>query len=251
MEETYETIMNREEEPPDIWSLAANAPQSNFRTWFSLGKRDPKRVKPTIPECPEVAQVCIENLISVLYYKLTPPLQVLPMSDLIKALKFLLIGIPSDFFILKDNQFEYQPTVSIKGITPETLGKFSRHFILSGNCYRALRQLAAETDYPNNGFIFKEFCDSINRFLDYYRVAANKCLPDSANAFQYEVRTEKMRRQIVILAKISKVHPEMRDDIPNGVTLLNYLYLETLKIQPNLVMSFYSILYSCCQVYVL
>ncbi|KAF7285504.1 hypothetical protein GWI33_010602 [Rhynchophorus ferrugineus] len=179
-----------------------------------------------------------------------------PKKQFVKDLKYLLVGMPSETFNLNNqDEFFLSPGILVDGITPDAIERYCNEFMFSGICYRALNKMATPDPttrkYKYSGYVFTEFCDSMSRYLQFYRTAVMS-IPDTTNYLTFFEKTQPLQMQISTLASICKVGPYSCDsvEIPHGVALLNYLYQKTLDvIDKNLLMVLYSILYPCCQTY--
>lgn len=163
--------------------------------------------------------------------------------------------MPTESFDFNDNrEFYLIPDVAVEGISDRTLKYFCNDLLFSGNCYNALSKLCTPTwdtrTYKYEGIIFKEFCESIERYLQFFRVAVFT-IPDTLNYTQFDEETRHLQTQISVLASVCKVGPYMSsEDVPNGIDLLNYLYLKILDVMDQKVLAaLFSILFPCCQVY--
>lgn len=98
--------------------------------------------------------------------------------------------------------------------------------------------------------VFQEFCESIKRYLSYYRVAV-LAISEKSNLTSIRAVVKRLLPHISCLASICKVGPYKESkNLPNGVALLNYLYQNILSVfNKDVLMVLFSVLYPCCQVY--
>ncbi|CAH1116129.1 unnamed protein product [Phaedon cochleariae] len=244
----------------NIWELASKSKYCDRRNWESYGYPEPDKERPFLSELGALSSLWVENLESLYMFKLFKDGTVFnsrmrPRKAFIKDSKYLLVGMASESFTFDDNgEFYLVPGISVDGIAPDTLNRYCRDLTFSGTCYKALSKMSA----PNldtginkcQGYIFKEFCESISRYLEFHRTAAFN-IPDSIHFLQFHEKTRQLQWQIATLASICKVGSFHRaEDIPHGVALLNYLYQKVLTLTDEKTISvLYSILYPCCQIY--
>ncbi|KAG5898433.1 hypothetical protein JTB14_036516 [Gonioctena quinquepunctata] len=244
----------------NIWELASKLKYCDRRNWESFGYPEPDKERPFLSELGELSSLWVENLESLYMFKLFRDgtvfsSRMVSRKGFIRDLKFLLVGMASESFNFDgDGQFYLVPGVNVDGIAPDTLNSYCRDILFCGTCYKALNRMSTPNPdtgkYKYLGFIFIEFCESINRYLKFYQTATFN-IPDSMNFLEFHEKTHQLQMQISTLASICKVGPYMRmEEIPHGVALLNYLYQKVLSLTNQKIISvLYSILYPCCQVY--
>ncbi|RZB39557.1 gamma-tubulin complex component 6, partial [Asbolus verrucosus] len=105
-------------------------------------------------------------------------------------------------------------------------------------------------EYKQDGYIFAELCQSIQRYLEFYRTAIIS-LPDTIGLLKLHERTNRLRNHLTTLTSICKLGPYSESErMPHGVSLLNYLYQTVLNLtDKNVLLVLYAILFPCCQVY--
>lgn len=97
----------------------------------------------------------------------------------------------------------------------------------------------------------QELCDSINRYLGYYRLAVQSISEENCNLLSVQNYVRPLLSQLTVVASVCKVGPFTESSrLPNGVSLLNYLYQKTVELtDKETIMVLYSILYPCVQTY--
>ncbi|KAK9887922.1 hypothetical protein WA026_000224 [Henosepilachna vigintioctopunctata] len=244
----------------DIWEIAATEKYSWRRNWENYGLPEPEKEPIFLSELGDLSSLWIDNLHSIYLPKLfkegivfRPDIKC--KKDFIRDLKYLLIGLASQSFTYNDfGELVLIPEITLEGITEDTLEVYSKDFTLGGTCYKALYEISIPDLHTNkyrcSGFIFAELCESLNKYLRFYRTAIMS-MSDSINLLDFTEKTSHLRKQIITLASICKVGPyKESEEIPHGVDLLNYLYQKiTEVIDRKIILVLYSILYPCCQIY--
>lgn len=98
---------------------------------------------------------------------------------------------------------------------------------------------------------FKELCESIKRYLAFYRFAILS-LPDTTNLLFLHNRILKLKQQLDVLSSLHKVGPYKKsgEEVPRGIKLLNHIYKSVLNVtNENVALILYSMFNPCCQVY--
>uniref|UniRef100_A0A1Y1L2S9 Gamma-tubulin complex component 6 n=2 Tax=Photinus pyralis TaxID=7054 RepID=A0A1Y1L2S9_PHOPY len=250
--------MNISDQNLNIWEVASRSPPSAQRTWEEFGYSCTKREFPFLCESiPETtAWVC--KLSSQVERWGTPKpdaRNVLTSQRFVRDIKYLLVGIEAKSFLVKaDGEMMIKPGISVEGLSPGALKSYSDDLVFCSRCYKGLDALCSQNPFTlketNNGYIFFELCESIKRYLSYYRLAILS-IPNSFNLLMLHQHTRQLRKYVTALASICKVGPYKKSmTIPHGVALLNYLFQQVMSLtDTNLIMVLYSILYPCCQVY--
>ncbi|XP_060522335.1 gamma-tubulin complex component 6 isoform X2 [Cylas formicarius] len=243
-----------------ILELASQVEYSSRRTWESYGLSFPDKEKPFMSELGELSSLWVENLQSLYFThrdaNFNVQLRIKPKVELIKQLKYALVGVPFDLFgVGKRGVFFLKPDVLIDGVTRNTLERYCADFSFCAACYRALSDVATPDSYTwqhkRPGYIFKEFCEGVGSYLRFYRVAVF-AVPDRTPLLEFHRRTASIRAQIATLASVCKVGPfeSSADTVPHGVALLNYLYKRVLELRDEKLRHVvYAVLYPCCQIY--
>ncbi|CAG9863087.1 unnamed protein product [Phyllotreta striolata] len=262
-EKEFFNRINLEEAPKrteNIWELASTLKYSERKTWESYGYPQPDKEPPFLSELGPLSSLWVENLQSLYLYKIFKDgavfkSRLVSRKDFIRDLKYLLVGMASECFSFDENGIFYLiPNISIEAITPDALTNYTRELIFVGTCSKALYKMSTpnlETGrYKHPGYVYTEFCESINRYLKFYQ-AAIFSISNDTNFLQFLEKTYDLRLQINTLASICKVGPYMRStETGNAVEILNYLYQKVHSLKNHKVIYvLYSILYSCCQVY--
>ncbi|XP_057668490.1 gamma-tubulin complex component 6 [Diorhabda carinulata] len=246
--------------PEDIWELASKLKYSTRRTWESFGYPEPDKEPPFMSELGALSSLWVENLESLYMFRLFKDgavfnTRTIPRKEFIKDLKCLLVGLASESFGFDElGQFYLVPGISVEAITPEALTHYCKDLIFTGTCCKALNKLSTlniETGkYKYQGYVYTEFCESVNRYLKFYQTAVCS-IPDSVKFLQFHEKTYQLRLQVNTLASVCKIGPyTVSEETENGVALLNYLYHKVLSLNnEKVIYVLYSILYPCCQVY--
>ncbi|KAJ8949056.1 hypothetical protein NQ318_016958 [Aromia moschata] len=246
--------------PEDIWETASKMKYSARRNWENFGYPEPDKEPPFLSELGDLSSLWVENLESLYIVKLFRDENIFNSTMksrriFIGDLKYLLVGMSSDSFgVDQRGEFYLLPRVTVNGITPDSLERYCSDLMFAGTCYMALHKMSIPDPhtgkYKYDGYIFAEFCESINRYLTFYRTAIFD-ISDTTNYLQFHEYTYQLRLQISAIASICKVGPYMEsEEIPHGIALLNYLYQKVLTLtEGKVITALYSILYACCQVY--
>ncbi|KAL1497752.1 hypothetical protein ABEB36_008656 [Hypothenemus hampei] len=246
----------------NIWDIVVKMPLPLRRNWESYGCGPPEKEKPFLSELGELSSLWMENLESLYQANnLIPSFTIInnkikSRKVFIQELKYLLMGIPSETFNLSTKeQFFMSPGIMVEGITPDALEWYCNSFLLSGTCYRALNQIATKNEntrkFQHHGYVFTEFCQSLARYLQFYRTAVIS-VPDDINFLSFHNKINEIQKQISVLASICKVGPyaSKNDKTPHGVALINYLYQKVIELNDEkLSLVLYSLLFPCCQIY--
>ncbi|KAK5641064.1 hypothetical protein RI129_009611 [Pyrocoelia pectoralis] len=256
-----ETKKNEKEiidESLSIWEVASDIPLSLQRTWEEFGYLHTKKEVPFLSESiPETtAWVCkLSSQLERWVVSKTDGRQVLTSQTFIRDVKYLLVGIETKTFVYEaGGAVSIKPGTCVEGLSPGALKSYSDDLIFCSRCYKGLDSLCSQNPFTlketNNGYIFFELCESIKRYLAYYRLAILS-IPNSYNLLMLHQHTRQLRKYVTVLASICKVGPYKKlMAIPHGVALLNYLFQQVMSLtDTNLVMVLYSVLYPCCQVY--
>ncbi|XP_045477666.1 gamma-tubulin complex component 6 [Harmonia axyridis] len=253
-------ILPEENIRESIWEIAATELYCGRKTWEDYGQAEPEREPIFLSELGDLSSLWVDNLHSTRFNKyfrehvMFKP-EIKPKKQFIDDLKYLLVGMASQSFTYNDfGELILIPDITLEGLTEETLEEYSKNFTFSGTCYKGLYQMSSpdsqSSKYRSNGYIFAELCESINKYLLFYRTAIMS-IPNSMNLLEFSEKTSHLRTQINTLASICKIGPyKESEEIPHGVALLNYLYQMVIQvIDKNIILVLYSILFPCCQIY--
>nr|CAI5853816.1 unnamed protein product [Callosobruchus analis] len=245
----------------DVWEMAAREPFCSRRTWESFGYAEPDKEQPFLSELGDLSSLWVENLETLYMVPLFREeaifkSKMIPRKTFIMNLKYLLAGMASDCFGFEENDtFNLDPSISVEGITPDTLRAYCEPLLVCGSCHRALEKMCTPNPdtgkYKYEGYIFLEFCGSIKRYLQFHQTAVFS-ISCSSNFLEFHKKTRQLRLQHSALASVCKVGPykEKDGEIPKGVALLNYLYQKVVNVtEQQVALVLYSVLYPCCQVY--
>lgn len=98
-------------------------------------------------------------------------------------------------------------------------------------------------------YFCQELCESIKRYLAFYRVAA-LTVSESSSLLKIHSHLKPLTAQLDVLARICKVGIYSGEKILQGAELLNYVYQEIIKSVDNkITLVLYSVFYPCCQIY--
>ncbi|XP_066246268.1 gamma-tubulin complex component 6 [Euwallacea similis] len=258
LKDEYHSSPNKD----NIWDVVSHMKVSKRRSWESYGCGPPDMERPFLSELGELSSLWVENLESLyLANNITPSFTIINNKlksgkMFVKDLKYLLVGMPTETFNLGvQEEFFICPDIMVEGITQDAIQRYCSSFLIAGTCYRVLNEMATPNPhtrkYKYPGFVFAGFCESLSRYLQYYRTAVIS-IPDKTNFLTVQEKTQHLQVQLTTIASICKVGPfsSENEHIPHGVGLLNYLYQKVLGLcDRNLCMVLYSILYPCCQIY--
>ncbi|PSN58034.1 hypothetical protein C0J52_02044 [Blattella germanica] len=221
----------------EVWEMVLDSRSPELRTWESLGSINPPREKPYLLEA---GNDCVEKLWKSLegikhvrrdHCKTEKPLLTsLSRQQLVRDLKFLLVGVPSETFHYneKEDGFVLSTRVCVEGLTPATLETFCKEFLIAGACCLHLERLIASKSI-HEGLMFQALCGSMRRYLHFYRCAV-MMLPEGPFLLNLRRQFDGLFEQISCLASLCQVHPQLSEKtLPEGVALLAYLYEEIQK----------------------
>ncbi|XP_053683843.1 gamma-tubulin complex component 6 [Sabethes cyaneus] len=178
-------------------------------------------------------------------------------EDFLGDVKLLLIGISSRCFRYDDsNRFLMVGNFTVEGVSCLAMKAVIDQFVQLGTCFRRLQKMTKKNPYNHamllEGFVFKAFCDSVERILSSFRIVAYSY--EGSSLLQLQRQIEPMRRQILALAKFCGIHPEHESDkdFPIGSVFLDHLYKEIIYITcPDVSCFLLHILKNCCSAYFL
>ncbi|KRT83538.1 hypothetical protein AMK59_3593 [Oryctes borbonicus] len=247
------------DEPCNIWELVSKTGFSDHRTWETLGNPFPAKEAPFLSESPSKVssnlfnmQRC--NILQLLGEANCKSAIITAQKNFVIHVKHMLVGIISDSFKRDQKGDMYLVSgTTMEGVTPLAMESYCKDLILCSCCYTSLDNLCnfrSFEDHQSQGFIFKELCDSINRYLSYYRLAIQN-ISDNCNLLSVHNHIRPLLAHLTVLASVCKVGPFTESGhLPNGVSLLNYLYQKTIELtNKDVIMVLYSVLYPCVQIY--
>ncbi|XP_044759477.1 gamma-tubulin complex component 6 [Coccinella septempunctata] len=253
-------VFHEEDNEESVWEIAAREPFCKRKTWETYGQPEPDKEPIFLSELGDLSSLWVDNLHSTRFNKyfrdgVVFRSEIKSKKKFIGDLKYLLVGMASESFTYNDfGELIMIPDITLEGLTEETLEEYSKNFTLSGTCYKALYEMSLPdpqtSKYKCNGYIYAELCESISKYLQFYRTAIMS-IPNSMNLLEFSEKTSPLRIQINTVASICKVGPyKESEEIPHGVALLNYLYQKVIEIiDKNIILVLYSILFPCCQIY--
>ncbi|XP_037880260.1 uncharacterized protein LOC119631811 [Glossina fuscipes] len=179
--------------------------------------------------------------------------RILTMSQFLKDLKSLTVGIQSDTFQHDELIiFSMQPHVTLEGILPATLLHFVEDFLECGTCYKRLQTMIMKRNYKLmfEGFIFKALCSAIDEYLLTFRqyVFSKK----DEHLMEFYKRMKRMMKQLINLSYTLAIHPnvDINTKPPMGSKFLGYLYCEIMRLtEKDYITLLIFILKRCCHVY--
>lgn len=228
-------------------------PIFNFN-WENLGNRFVPVQRPFASECNSVLH--LKSLKATRFQKPTE-IRIVRTEDFLHDVKFLITGFSSRCFEYDDdNRFRMVGNFTVDGVSPVTIKAVVDQFLELGTCFRRLHKMTKKNPYNYamilEGFVFKAFCDCVERILSCFRVVVT-CY-DGKSLLQLQRNTDPMRKQILALAKFCGIHPNYESDkeFPTGSVFLDHLYKEIIHITSSDVSTFLlHILKHCCNAYFL
>nr|CAH7735023.1 unnamed protein product [Callosobruchus chinensis] len=197
----------------DIWEMAAREPFCDRRTWESFGYAEPEKEQPFLSELGDLSSLWVENLETLYMVPLFREealfkSKIIPRKTFIMNLKYLLAGMASDCFALGDSgSFYLDPSISVEGITPDTLQAYCKPLLVCGSCHKSLEKMCTPNPdtgkYKYEGYIFLEFCGSIKRYLQFHQTAVFS-ISCSTNFLEFHKKTRQLRLQHSSLASVCK-----------------------------------------------
>ncbi|XP_074657385.1 gamma-tubulin complex component 6-like [Tubulanus polymorphus] len=242
----------------DQWELALLYKPNTHYTWETRGKPSEKEQ----PYLTEAGPEAFDHVCSIVngWLRLINPAtvhiseRIVTMSQLIKHIQYLLVGVPSETFSLNQatGKFTMYEGVKISGLSTESLRASCSEFIECGESCRKLDRFAHQTSklsFYSKGNVFQAFARAIRRYLYYYNTAVAS-VPNHKTVLEMKCMLEKLMRQIgylVGLCKLDSLGSGQESNFPTGLKLLMYLYEHTLA---NCAMDHYTMLLylltNCC-----
>ncbi|XP_055627725.1 gamma-tubulin complex component 6 [Toxorhynchites rutilus septentrionalis] len=225
----------------------------NFN-WENLGNRYVPVENQFASECNSVLHL---KALGANQLKKTLDVRVVRNDDFLRDVKLLLNGISSRCFHYDEkNRFVMVGNFTVADLSPLTMRGIVDQFVELGTCFRRLQKMTKKNPFSHamifDGFVFKAFCDCVERILCCFRVIVNSY--EGRSLIQLQRKVEPMKQQILALAKFCGIHPkyESDKDFPTGSVFLDYLYKEIIHITSSAVASFLlHILKHCCYAYFL
>lgn len=245
----------------NIWDVASKLSISSRRTWESLDQMNPLKETPFACESGpktlhKLQKVINVNTIDYINHQthLRSEEMIISQEYFIKCLKYMLVGTSSNVFQTTEQDLFYlKNDITIEGLSIQALQSFCRDLTFCGSIYRCLNKLCSSGNIIKNndvhGYVFKELCESIKRYLAYYRVAA-LTVSESSSLLKIHSHLKPLTAQLDVLARICRVSIYSEEKILQGAELLNYVYQEIIKSVDNkITLVLYSVFYPCCQIY--
>ncbi|KAL5007399.1 hypothetical protein ScPMuIL_016205 [Solemya velum] len=228
----------------DIWEKALDYKPSRHYTWETIGCEPGPTSKPYFSEAgPRVLDewynMLLKELILLCPSVCIPPRICISQRELVEDIINLLIGVPSYTFSidLERQTFNLQPGVYESGTTPEAIEKFLQDFLVAGTNYYRLKmfsEVAIIDSFYKSGVIFQAFAEAVRRFLQHYRAMILSIEPKTS-FLELSFLCQKVFAQMRYLTSLchceKSVSAEQPPDngFPVGISLLTYLYEETLE----------------------
>ncbi|XP_067011567.2 gamma-tubulin complex component 6 [Anabrus simplex] len=251
-----------------VWELAINTKLSKYRNWESFGERNPSRELPFLTEAEwksthmlwsllRMSQLIPGEAAVILAPDSISELRVVGRQEIMTEMKYLLVGIETTSFHYKQERdaFEMMPGTCVEGITPEAFKAYMQDFLTCGTYFRRLRVLVTPNSenfrLPCDGLIFQALCESVRRYLHFYRGAVLVYRANEHHMLNLTRWLQGLKQHLQALARLccledSPVHRRL----PEGIGLISYLYAELENtISTEVANILCSILRSCCQVY--
>ncbi|XP_038110472.1 gamma-tubulin complex component 6 [Culex quinquefasciatus] len=227
----------------------------NFN-WENLGNRFVPVQSPFASECNSTLQ--LETLKSSRRTRVDLlDIRLVRNDDFLEDVKLLLTGISSRCFHYDDsNRFLMNANFTVDGVSPRTMGALVDQCLELGTCFKRLQKMTKKNPYNHamilEGFVFKAFCDCVERILSCFRIVVHSY--SGRSLLQLQRKVEPLKKQILALAKFCGIHPrhETDYDFPIGSVFLDHLYKELIHITDTDVSTFLlHILKHCCHAYFL
>ncbi|KAJ8967629.1 hypothetical protein NQ314_002748 [Rhamnusium bicolor] len=173
----------------NIWEVASKLKYSNRRNWENFGYPEPDKERPFLSELGDMSSLWVENLESLYMVKLFRDGTVFNSKMksrrvFIRDLKYLLVGMASDSFGFDERgEFYMVPSVTVEGITPDSLENYCKDLMFCGTCYKALNRMSVPNPdtgkYKYEGHIFSANQLSVLRqnTTHYYLEVCTECGP--------------------------------------------------------------------------
>nr|CAD7393805.1 unnamed protein product [Timema cristinae] len=237
-------------EEEDIWEQALHAKNlPQLRTWEALGQLNPRPEPPFLSESgpPGVKALLGAETLECMYHNTAMLPQVvvyLNMEELIRDLKYLILGIQSHTFPYNQEKdcFEMLPGICIEGLRPDTLRKFCDNFLTSGTYCRKLSALA-ETRHSRHGLIYQALCESVRQYLLFYHHAVMR-LPSGSSLLGLWRDYQCYHLQMLGLAQV------LLEVVGTPGPLLSRLYHNLSHgVREDITCVLYFVVRACCRVY--
>ncbi|EFN83778.1 gamma-tubulin complex component 6 isoform X2 [Harpegnathos saltator] len=237
---------------------------SKLRTWESLGIVESPKQMPFVTDLPEtmlhlarIRQTSILLLLPKKTMASVPLIREVPLKKFLSDVKLLLVGVDSDSFVYDNvTEFKLEENITVPGISPGSLTIACREAVGWGNSIKSLSRLVASDPQTGrlqqDGLIFKAMCTNVKELLLYYQAA----LQNTFNQYAFHgllsllKKVRPLTRLIVEVARLCGCKQHGQCTLAAGSGILTHIYKEVTKVtDPNVVLVFYSILKSCCEVY--
>ncbi|XP_055534566.1 gamma-tubulin complex component 6 [Wyeomyia smithii] len=249
---SFEIIPVDSSEP--IVSVSRKREQVFNFNWENLGNRFVPIENSFASECNATLHL---KALEANHSRETIDVKVVRNEDFLGDVTLLLIGISSRCFRYDDsNRFLMVDNFTVDGVSCTAMKAVVDQFVELGTCFRRLQKMTKKNPYNHamllEGFVFKAFCDSVERILSCFRVVA--CSYEGSSLLQLQRQIQPMRKQILALVKFCGIHPEYESDkdFPIGSVFLDHLYKEIIHITcPDVSCFLLHVLKNCCSAYFL
>ncbi|KAL4226032.1 Gamma-tubulin complex component 6 [Mactra antiquata] len=215
---------------------------SQYYTWETLGLGPGIKTKPHLTEAgPEVYdrfnKMMINNLSTAFPTVHMSPRHEISLERLISELLNVMRAVPSINFILDmtDQCFSMREGLYVSGISAECLQHFIQDFLTCGMYFYRLTLFAESpviNSFYNAGVTFQAFTGAVQTVLHYYYTVILS-VSDCKTLIQLQRRCHKLMKEIRYLASLchceNPVTEETKQNFPTGISLLGYLYNETVN----------------------
>nr|XP_022903750.1 gamma-tubulin complex component 6-like isoform X1 [Onthophagus taurus] len=222
-----DSIKSKFEDPTEIWELVSKTVYTKHRTWESLGNPCPEKEKDFLTDSSlEVINLFHEFIRGKeaklkLNFDSIGANKVVKRESFIKHLRLLLVGTSSDSFDLNENNEMFLiKNVTIDGVSREALEDYSKDLIFCGTFYRVLNNFC---QMDMKGFVLKAFCNSLQEYLSFYRVATFT-ISEKMGLLCVSNHMKPLYEHLKNLISICRIDRSKNGGLPSAVDLLNDLY---------------------------
>ncbi|XP_052872931.1 gamma-tubulin complex component 6 [Anopheles cruzii] len=202
--------------------------------WENLGQRYVPKAKSFTSEC----RGSLFPMLAVEASVKTPPeqldIKIVTQCNLLRDVKFLLTGVSSSIFYFDEtHRFRALPSLTLEDVAIGSMASLLDRALEIGTCFRRLQMMCRKNPYTLQllleGFVFKAFCESVDRFLACYRLLVNAY--EGPSLLQLLHTLVPATEQLLALAALCGIHPRRESDceFPTGSRLLDHLHRELLQ----------------------
>ncbi|XP_058066986.1 gamma-tubulin complex component 6 [Anopheles bellator] len=221
-----DTVVKPQEEVRDEMIFGMN--------WENLGQRFVPKAKSFTSECRGslFPMLAVEALTKIPLKPLD--IKIVTQANLLRDIKFLLTGVSSSIFHFDEtNCFRALPNLTLEDVQIGSMTSLLDRALEIGTCFRRLQMMCRKNPYTLEllleGFVFKAFCESVDRFLACYRLLVNAY--EGPSLLQLLHTLVPATEQLLALAALCGIHPRRESDceFPTGSRLLDHLHRELLQ----------------------